>query len=98
LAAVRALPAGERALPAEIARAVSAASREQRLTSRERQVLERVAEGGINRDVGRSLGITEGTAGLYVSSILGKLGARTRTEAVTVAQRRGILRGLVGRD
>ena len=44
-----------------------------------------------NREIGKVLDITEGTVKLHVSSILGKLGADDRTEAVTVALQRGIV-------
>jgi two-component system, NarL family, nitrate/nitrite response regulator NarL len=61
------------------------------LTTRERQVLLLVAEGLPNKAIARELGISEHTAKFHVGSLLGKLGAASRTEAVTVATRRGIL-------
>jgi two-component system NarL family response regulator len=61
------------------------------LTRRERQVLEQVADGASNREAATTLGISERAVGLYVSSILSKLGARSRTEAVSIAVHRGIL-------
>jgi DNA-binding NarL/FixJ family response regulator len=91
LAAITALHAGKRFFPPEIAARMSQGQALQPLTRRERQVLERVAEGASNKEVALALGIAEGTTGLFVSSILGKLGARSRTEAVSIALRRGIL-------
>lgn len=61
------------------------------LTPRERQVLELVAEGLPNKAIARELGISEHTAKFHVGSLLAKLGAGSRTEAVTLATRRGLL-------
>jgi DNA-binding NarL/FixJ family response regulator len=61
------------------------------LTTREREVLLLVAEGLPNKAIARELGISEHTAKFHVGSLLGKLGAASRTEAVTLATRRGIL-------
>lgn len=69
------------------AAAVAAATAE--LTARERQVLELIAEGLSNRQIGERLFISGKTASVHVSAILRKLGAATRTEA---AYRAGVLR------
>jgi two-component system, NarL family, nitrate/nitrite response regulator NarL len=61
------------------------------LTAREREVLHLVAEGLPNKAIARELNISEHTAKFHVGSLLGKLGAASRTEAVTLATRRGIL-------
>jgi DNA-binding NarL/FixJ family response regulator len=61
------------------------------LTTREREVLLLVAEGLPNKAIARELGISEHTAKFHVGSLLAKLGAASRTEAVTLATRRGIL-------
>ena len=61
------------------------------LTARERQVLELVAAGLPNKAIARELGISEHTAKFHVGSLLTKLGAASRTEAVTLATRRGLL-------
>jgi DNA-binding NarL/FixJ family response regulator len=60
------------------------------LTSREREVLALVAEGYTNRRIADILFISESTAGVHVSHILGKLGVDTRTEAAAVAVRLGL--------
>jgi len=57
------------------------------LTPRERQVLELVAQGATNRQIGASLFMAEKTASVHVSRILGKLGVHTRTQAAAVAHR-----------
>lgn len=61
------------------------------LTPREREVLALVAEGLPNKAIARELGISEHTAKFHVGSLLGKLGASSRAEAVTLATRRGLL-------
>jgi ATP/maltotriose-dependent transcriptional regulator MalT len=60
------------------------------LTSREREVLALVADGQTNRRIAETLFISESTAGVHVSNILGKLGVASRTEAAAVAVRLGL--------
>jgi len=62
------------------------------LTQRELDVLELVAQGRSNKDIARRLSITEETAKTHVKSILTKLDAISRTEAVAVAHKRGLIR------
>jgi two-component system, NarL family, response regulator len=62
-----------------------------RLTQRELGVLQLVAEGRSNKDIARRLSITEGTAKTHVKGILTKLDAISRTEAVAVAHKRGLI-------
>jgi DNA-binding CsgD family transcriptional regulator/tetratricopeptide (TPR) repeat protein len=61
------------------------------LTAREREVLALLVEGHTNRRIAEELFISESTAGVHVSNILGKLGVATRTEAATVAARLGLV-------
>src|SRR5262245_57021091 len=61
------------------------------LTAREIEVLELLAEGLPNKAIAARLGISDQTVKFHVSSITGKLGAATRTEAVRKAVRRGVL-------
>ncbi len=61
------------------------------LTPRELEVLELVALGRSNTEIGKHLFITGKTASVHVSNILAKLGAAGRTEAAAIARRRGIL-------
>ena len=63
------------------------------LTAREAEVLQLLTDGLTNRQIGRALFISEKTASVHVSNILGKLGATTRTEAAAVARRQGLLAG-----
>ena len=61
------------------------------LTERERQVLELLAEGLPNKTIAQRLQISEHTVKFHVGSLLAKLGAASRTEAVAMALRRGLL-------
>ena len=61
------------------------------ITARETEVLRMLAEGLANREIGARLGISEHTVKFHISSILDKLGASTRTEAVTLGIRRGLI-------
>jgi DNA-binding NarL/FixJ family response regulator len=61
------------------------------ITSRETEVLRMLAKGLVNRDIALRLGISEHTVKFHISSILDKLGASTRTEAVALGIRRGLI-------
>ena len=61
------------------------------LTPREREVLELLGEGLSNRQIAERLGISEHTAKFHVASVSGKLGASSRTEAVSQGVRRGLI-------
>jgi DNA-binding CsgD family transcriptional regulator len=61
------------------------------LTPREREVLELVATGRSNRDIAATLFISAKTVSVHISNLLGKLDAGSRTEAVAIARRRGLL-------
>jgi NarL family two-component system response regulator YdfI len=61
------------------------------LTVREREVLQMISEGLGNKQIAARLKISEHTVKFHVASILGKLGASTRTEAVSMALRRGLI-------
>jgi DNA-binding NarL/FixJ family response regulator len=61
------------------------------LTPREQDVLQILAEGLPNKGVASRLGVTEHTVKFHVNSIMGKLNAQSRTEAVALATRLGLL-------
>lgn len=67
------------------------------LTEREMDVLHLLAQGKTNKEIAAVLFISERTVKFHISSILGKLGAGNRTEAVTIAAQRGLIR-LTGQD
>jgi DNA-binding NarL/FixJ family response regulator len=90
--AIRKAAAGQRHIPAEVAARLADRVTRSRLSARELEVLRLLVSGRRNREIAGTLVISEGTVKLHVSSILGKLGAADRTEAVTVALQRGIVR------
>jgi DNA-binding CsgD family transcriptional regulator len=63
------------------------------LTPREREVVAYLAEGRTNREIAEALFVSERTASVHVSNLMGKLEARSRFEAAAIATRRGLLRG-----
>lgn len=83
--------AGQRHIPPEIAIELAAHIDADSLSARETEVLGLVADGNSNKRVAQALGIAEETVKAHMSTVLGKLGARDRTHAVTIAIRRGIL-------
>ena len=72
-------------------RRTPAESRTDPLTSRELEILGMMAEGLGNRAIGKSLGISTHTVKFHIAVILDKLSARSRTEAVAIGMRRGLL-------
>jgi two-component system NarL family response regulator len=89
--AIRKAAAGQRHIPAEVAERLADRMTRSQLSMRELEVLRLLVVGRRNREIAGALDITEGTVKLHVSSILGKLGATDRTEAVTRALQRGIV-------
>lgn len=92
---VRALHRGQRHLDHTAAQRVLESLHHESLTAREDDVLRLIAEGHLNKTIAGKLNISLGTVKAHVKAILSKLGARTRTEAAAVAQRRGLLGGPV---
>lgn len=94
VAAVRSAARGETAMGGAVAaRLADQVRRGQRceLTAREREILERVARGMSNPQIGRELYIAEATVKSHVTRIFAKLGVDDRTAAVTVAIARGVI-------
>lgn len=89
--AIRRASSGRRHLTPEVAAVLADEMSRSHLSARELDVLRLLVSGRRNRDIASVLEITEGTVKLHVSSILGKLAAADRTEAVTVALQRGIV-------
>jgi len=89
--ALRAVAAGQKWIPKEIATRLAARSLFEELTPRELQVLQQMARGLANKEIGDVLKITEHTVKDHLKNILGKLRVADRTEAVTVALQRGLI-------
>jgi DNA-binding NarL/FixJ family response regulator len=81
---------GVRCLGRTAAQRVAESFDHEALTDRETEVLRCVVAGDANKIVAKKLNIALGTVKVHVRSIMSKLGARTRTEAAAVAQRRGL--------
>lgn len=91
LAAIEAVHGGSRVIPPAIAIKLAERMTAEPLSPRELEVLTRIKAGRSNKEIGADLGISEGTVKAHVNSLLGKLGAADRTQAVTIALQRGIL-------
>ncbi|TFV64351.1 response regulator transcription factor [Geodermatophilus sp. DF01-2] len=88
--AIRAVVAGERVIDRDLAAAALALGATP-LSAREAEVLRAAADGATVADISRRLFLSEGTVRNYLSSAIGKTGARTRVEAARVAEDKGWL-------
>ena len=91
LETIRAVHAGQKRIPPEVAAELAEHAGESGLTEREIEVLRLIAAGNANKEIAAQLSITEETVKSHVSSILSKLGANDRTHAVTIGLNRGII-------
>jgi|SRR5882672_8657170 len=91
LAAIRAVSQDQPYTSSSIAAKAVQRMSKPNLTKREVDVIQLLAQGRSNKDIARRLSITEGTAKTHVKSILTKLDAISRTEAVAVAHKRGLV-------
>jgi len=91
LETIRAVHAGQRRIPPEVAADLAEHAGESGLTEREMDVLRLIAAGNANKEIAAQLSITEETVKSRVSNILSKLGANDRTHAVTIGLKRGII-------
>lgn len=91
ISTIRAVYRGEYMLPIEVAQIVARRLPESELSAREVAILGLIAKGLANKEVGHSLGIAESTVKGHVNHILSKMRARDRTEAVTLALKRGLI-------
>jgi two-component system NarL family response regulator len=89
--AIRQVHSGEVYLPPQVAQKLVDRMQKPQLSPRELEVLKAVAAGKSNKEIGVQLFISEGTVKTHVESLLGKLGAATRTSAVKAAARRGLV-------
>ncbi len=91
LAAIRAVHAGQRRIPAAVGTRLAERMAGLDLSAREHQVLELVAKGKSNKEIAAELEITEATVKGHVTNVLSKLGVTDRTQAVITALKRGIV-------
>lgn len=88
---VRKVHAGEVALPDDVSAGLASRAAQPILTPREIQVVQLIAKGLRNKEIGVALNVSEETAKMHVKNILGKLKVNDRSAVVAVAVRRGIL-------
>jgi two-component system, NarL family, response regulator len=89
---VRKVAAGQSIVAADVAAKFADSMAHSELSERELPVLQYIANGRKNKEIAELLYVSESTVKAYVSSILKKLNAMGRTEAIAVATRRGLLR------
>lgn len=89
--AIRAVHGGAYCLPPDVASKLAQRHSLPVLTAREREILERIAEGRSNKEIAGLLNVAENTVKNHVHVILEKLGVQDRTQAVTKAIERGII-------
>jgi two-component system, NarL family, response regulator len=92
LAAIRAVAAGQKRIPPEVAAKLAERMTAPELTPRELDVLRLLVTGQSNKEIGTALAIAEGTVRAHLNSIFQKLDAQDRTHAATIAIRRGLVR------
>jgi DNA-binding NarL/FixJ family response regulator len=91
LQVIRAVAAGQRKIPSDVACFVAEHLGREDLTARELEVLELIRDGNRNKQIADHLGISEATVNFHIKNIVEKLEANDRTHAVTIALRRGLL-------
>ena len=91
LETIRAVHAGGKRIPPEVAAELAMHTTEDQLTERELDILRLIAKGNANKEIGAQLSIREDTVKSHVGNILEKLGANDRTHAVTIGLKRGII-------
>ena len=91
LGTIRAVYAGQKRIPPEIAAELAEHATDDELTGREIDVLRLIAMGNGNKQIADQLSIGEATVRTHVGNILSKLSANDRTHAVTIGLSRGII-------
>lgn len=89
--AIRQVHAGKKRVPPDVAAQLAEHMGLESLTTREVEVLQHVAGGNRNRDIGKRLFISEETVKVHIKHIMEKLDANDRTQAIAIAVRRGII-------
>lgn len=90
-AAVRKVHSGGRVIPEAVSKTLAERRPHSQLSPREVEVLQLIAGGYSNREIGAALGIAEATVKWHVNIILSRLDVGDRTQAIVTALQRGIL-------
>lgn len=88
---IRAVHAGKKRIPSDVAAELADHATDDALTEREIEVLRLIAAGNANKQIADELSISEATVKSRVTNILSKLGANDRAHAVTIGLKRGII-------
>lgn len=88
---IKAIHAGRRYLHPDVAQEIAINAVVEPLTGRETETLQLLAKGQANKEISRTLDVSEATVKAHLRSIFEKLDVQDRTQAVTVAARRGII-------
>jgi DNA-binding NarL/FixJ family response regulator len=88
---IRKVHSGRKHLPDAVAQTLAEHFSSDSLTEREIEVLQRIAQGNRNRDIGECLSISEETVKVHIKHIMDKLDAKDRTQAVAIGIRRGVI-------
>lgn len=88
---IQAVMRGQRYLPPPLALKLADRLEGEALSRREMEVLRQMVTGKSNKEIARVTNITEGTVKFHVTAVMAKLNVKSRTEAVTVAIRRGLI-------
>ena len=92
LASIRAVHRGQTHLPLDVAAKLAQSVAAPTLSERETDVLRLIAAGKSNRQIAKSLFLSESTVKTHINTLLHKLGVEDRTQAVTTALKRGLVR------
>ncbi len=91
LQAIRTVAGGGRHVPPAIAARLAVGATQIQPSPRDLEIVQLIGDGLSNKQIAEKLDLTAGTVRIYVSQILGRLGAANRAEAVTIALRRGLI-------
>lgn len=92
LKAIRAVSAGKKYIPADIAEILSENFGQEELTPKERKILQMIVGGNSNKEIAFDLSVSENTVKTHVKNVFEKLGVSDRTSAATLAIKRGLVR------
>jgi DNA-binding NarL/FixJ family response regulator len=90
--AIRAVAAGKKYIPSDIAEILSENFGQEELTPAEQKILQAIVGGKSNKEISFDSGVSENTVKTHVKNIFDKLGVSDRTSAATLAIRRGLVR------
>jgi DNA-binding NarL/FixJ family response regulator len=90
--AIRAVAAGKKYIPGEVAAILSENVGQENLTNTEQKILEMIVRGGSNKEIAYNLNVSENTVKTHVKNVFDKLNVSDRTSAATSAIKRGLVR------